>query len=222
MPLKWLVNIAQTDDGGTLSLVEASSRFSPQKDSHSDDQVPTIHANGNPKSLVDVVLSRRSIRHYERKEIPRDVLEKILEAGRQAPSAMNRQPWHFIVLADDEIKKELSKWLFTRHIKNSPITIVGCANNGFLNKKWSIIGTSAALEIMVIAAWAMGVGSCWIGGFNEDKVKQLLNIPGNWKVVALVSLGYPRGNPHQKRRKPLEKITSINKFQESSTSALER
>jgi len=163
-------------------------------------------------SLVDVVLSRRSIRRYQQKEIPRDKLDKILEAGRQAPSAMNRQPWHFIVVTNNEIKKELSKWLFTKHIKDSPVTIVGCAKTGFLDRKWSIIGTSIALQNMVIAAWALGIGSCWIGGFKEDKVKQLLKIPDKWKIVALVTLGYPDKTPHVKRKKPIEKVVSLNKF----------
>jgi nitroreductase len=65
---------------------------------------------------------------------------------------------------------------------------------------------------MVIAAWAMGVGSCWIGDFKEDKVKQLLSIPDKWKVVALVSFGYPAEKPKAKRKKPLEKIVGFNKF----------
>ena len=166
-------------------------------------------------SLVDIVLSRRSIRRYAQKEIPKDVLDKILEAGRQAPSAANRQPWHFIVLTDDEVKIELSKGLFNRHIKNSAFTVVGCANTGFWHigtKKWSIVGTSIALQNMVIAAWAMGIGSCWIGDFKEDYVKQLLDIPDKWKVVALVSFGYPAEKPKAKRRKPLEKIVGFNKF----------
>ena len=166
-------------------------------------------------SLVDVILSRRSIRRYEQKEIPKDVLDRILEAGRQAPSAMNRQPWHFIVLTDYEIKKELSKGLFNRHIKGSAITVVGCAYTGLWHigtRKWSIVGTSIALQNMVIASWAMGVGSCWIGDFNEEKVKQLLKIPDEWKVVALVSFGYPAEKPKPKRRKPIEKIVGFNKF----------
>src|SRR4030042_3547963 len=79
-------------------------------------------------SLLDVVLSRRSVRRYEPREIPRDVLDQILEAGRQAPSAANKQPWHFIVLTDSEIKKELSKGLFHRFIKDAPVTLVGCAH----------------------------------------------------------------------------------------------
>jgi len=125
-------------------------------------------------SLVDVVLNRRSVRRYEQKEIPKDVLNRILEAGRQAPSAMNRQPWHFIVLTDYEIKKELSKGFFNRHIKDSAVTVVGVAYTGFIDRRWSTISTSIALQNMVIAAWAMGVGSCWIGDFKEDNVKKTL------------------------------------------------
>ena len=166
-------------------------------------------------SLVDVILSRRSVRRYDRKAIPKDVLDKILEAGRQAPSAGNRQPWHFIVVTDEEIKKELSTGLFNRHIKDSAFTIVGCADTGLWQigtRRWSIIDTTIALQNMVVAAWAMGVGSCWIGDFNEE-VKQLLSIPNNWNVVALVSFGYPAEKPKAKTRKPVEKIVSFNKFQ---------
>lgn len=162
-------------------------------------------------SLIDIVLSRRSIRRYERKEIPRGILDKILEAGRQAPSAANKQPWHFIVLDDSEIKKELSKGLFSRFIKDSSITIVGCAHKDLIARKWSVISATIALQNMVIVAWAL-VGSCWIGDFNEEKVKKLLNIPESWNVVALVSFGYPAEKPHSRKRKPLQEIVSFNKF----------
>jgi len=70
-------------------------------------------------SLLDVILSRRSIRSYENKEIPQEILQQVLEAGRQAPSAVNRQPIHFIVVTDFEAKNELSKSLFAKHIKNA-------------------------------------------------------------------------------------------------------
>lgn len=163
-------------------------------------------------SLVDVVLSRRSVRRYEKREIPKDVLDKILEAGRQAPSAANRQPWHFIVVTDYEIRKELSKGLFSRFLKDSPVVIVGCAQATLVAGRWSIISTTIALQNMVIAAWAMGVGSCWIGDFKEEKVKQLLSIPDKWNVVALVSFGYPAEKPQPKSRKPVEEIVSFNKF----------
>ena len=206
------MKVCHTNDGGKSVLEKNSSLSSPQKDSQDDNQVLMTDALSYSTSLVDVILSRRSVRRYQQKEIPRDAMDKILEAGRQAPSAMNRQPWHFIVVTSNESKKELSKWLFTKHIKDSPVTIVGCAKTGFLDRKWSIIGTSIALQNMVIAAWALGIGSCWIGGFKEDKVKQLLKIPDKWKIVALVTLGYPDKIPHVKRKKPIEKVVSIDRF----------
>ena len=163
-------------------------------------------------SLVDVILSRRSIRRYESRDIPGDVLDKILDAGRQAPSAANRQPWHFIVVTDYEIKKELSKGLFSRFLKDSPVVIVGCAEATLVAGRWSIISTAIALQNMVIAAWALGVGSCWIGDFKEEKVKKLLNIPDKWNIVALVTFGYPAESPHPRRKKPIEDIVSFNRF----------
>jgi len=79
-------------------------------------------------SLLDVILSRRSIRKYENKEIPQEILHQFLEAGRQAPSAANKQPFRFVVVTDLEAKNELSKSLFGKHIKNAPIVIIGCAD----------------------------------------------------------------------------------------------
>ena len=164
-------------------------------------------------SLVDVILSRRSVRRYHKKEIPNDVLNKILEAGRQAPSAANRQPFHLIVLTDNNLKRELSNGLFNRFIKHSPVAIVGCANTGgIFAGKWSIVDTSIALQNMVIAAWVMGVGSCWIGDFKEETVKKLLDIPKKWKVVAIITFGYPIEQAKPRNKKPISKIVSFNKF----------
>jgi nitroreductase len=105
--------------------------------------------------------------------------------------------------------------LVNRHIKNSAFTVVGCAYTGLWHigtRKWSIVGTSIALQNMIIAAWAMGVGSCWIGDFGESKVKQSLNIPDKWKVVALISFGYPAEKPEAKKRKRIEEIVGFNMF----------
>ncbi len=139
-------------------------------------------------SCIDVVLSRRSIRSYTPQVIPPTAINNILEAGRQAPSAGNRQPWHFVIITDETKKKALSQGPYNWFIRNAPITIVGCADT---NSRWSIIDTAIALQNMVIAAWVMGIGSCWLGAFNEDEVRMLLQIPETWKIVALLALGYP-------------------------------
>ena len=173
----------------------------------------TILNGGETTSLIDVILTRRSIRKYEDREIPGEVMNKILEAGRQAPSAMNRQPWHFIVVTDSEIKERLSRGRWNRFIREAPVTLVGCAYIGDpYARKWSAIDTTIAMENMVIAAWAMGVGSCWIGDFREDEVKGLLGIPDDWRVVALLTFGYPAEKPRARWRKPLEEIVSYNRF----------
>jgi len=160
-------------------------------------------------SLLDVIFRRRSIRRYENKPVPKEVLKNILEAGRLAPSANNAQPWHFIVVTDSKIKHELAKGRWNRFIKDSAFTIVGC---GYKHNKWSTIDVTIALENMVIAAEAQGLGSCWIGDFKEEEVKKLLDIPDDLKVVALVSFGYPAERPSPPRKKSLEEIVHYNKF----------
>jgi nitroreductase len=164
-------------------------------------------------SLLDLILSRRSIRSYENKEIPQEILRQVLEAGRQAPSAANRQPIRFVVVKDSEAKNELSKSLFGKHIKNSPVVVVGCADEkSLLTGNWAVVDTTIALQNIVIAAWTFGIGSCWIGSFSEEKVKELLKIPDKWKVVALLTLGYPAEQPDARNRKPFEELFSFNKF----------
>ena len=174
-------------------------------------------------SLIDKVLSRRSIRAYAKKRIPTPVLNNILEAGRQAPSAGNRQPWHFIAVTDEEIKQTLSWGRVNWFVRDAPLTIVGCANTDTGN--WSIVDTTIALQNMVIAAWVMGVGSCWLGAFKEEDVKQLLNVPEKWTVVALVTFGYPAEGESRfpanfqdmrerlSTKKLIEEIVSLNTFQ---------
>ena len=163
-------------------------------------------------SLIDLILSRRSIRKYEKKEIPEEVLNQIFEAGQNAPSAGNKQPIRFIILKEQEIKKNLSG-TFSRFLKDSPVVIVGCADvKALLTGKWAVVDTTIAIQNMVIAAWALGVGSCWIGSFDEKKVKELLKIPERWKVVALLTFGYPSEQPKQRKKKPFEKMFSFNRF----------
>jgi nitroreductase len=163
-------------------------------------------------SKIDRIITRRSIRRYEKKEIPEDVLNQILEAGRNAPSAANMQPIRFIILKDHEIKKKLST-IFSRFLKEAPVAIVGCADvKARLTGRWAVVDATIAMQNMVIAAWNLGVGSCWIGAFNEKKVKEKLKIPENWKVVALMTLGYPAEHPKARKKKSFEKMFSFERF----------
>lgn len=159
--------------------------------------------------LLDVIFRRRSIRRYRSEPVPDEVLNNILEAGRLAPSADNAQPWHFIAITDPKIKRELSKGMWRSFIEASAFTIAGC---GEKSDRWSTVDVAIALENMVLAAAAQGVGSCWIGAFEEEEVKKLLGIPNHLKVVALVSFGYPAEKPSPHGKKSLREIVHYNKF----------
>ena len=164
-------------------------------------------------SILDSILSRRSVRKYENKEIPQEVVNQILEAGRQAPSAVNKQPIRLVIVKDGDLTKNFSSALFNRFVKDAPMVIVGCADvKSFLTGKWAVIDTTIALQNMVIAAWSLGVGSCWIGAFDEDKIKQLLKIPEKWKIVALVTFGYPAEESKPKKKKSVEELFGFNTF----------
>ena len=164
-------------------------------------------------SLLDLILSRRSVRRYDNKDIPEEILRQILETGRQAPSAANRQPIRFVIVNNQDILKILCDTLFTRFVKYAPLAIVGCANiKSLLTGKWAVVDATIAMENMVIAAWTLGIGSCWIGACKEKKVKELLKIPDKWKIVALLTFGYPAEQPKERKKKTFEKMFSFNSF----------
>lgn len=164
-------------------------------------------------SLVDLILSRRSIRKYEDKDIPEEVLRQILETGRQAPSAVNRQPIHFVVVNERELLNNLCNNLIARFVKRAPLAIVGCADTkSLLTGKWAVVDATIAMQNMVIAALTFGIGSCWIGACNEKKVKELLKIPDELKVVAVLTFGYPAEQPKQRKKKSFDEMFSFNKF----------
>jgi len=160
-------------------------------------------------SLLDVIFNRASVRRYKNEPVPREVLLNILEAGRRAPSAMNAQPWHFIVVTDPKIKHALSQRRWAGFVKDAAFIIVGC---GEKRRRWSTVDVAIALQNMVLAAEAQGLGSCWIGDFDEKELRELLGIPEDLKVVALVSFGYPAEKPGPRTKKPLEEIVHYNRF----------
>ncbi len=168
--------------------------------------------------VFEAIQSRKSVRAYDSRPIPRDILIKILESARLAPSAMNYQPWPFIVVTDENRREILSQARYAKFLREAPIIIIGCGDYK-KSPKWYMMDTTIAMQNMVLTATNEGLGSCWIGSFHEDRVRELLKIPDNLKVVALLALGYPRkkfdilaklGGTH--RRKELESIVSYEEF----------
>jgi len=167
----------------------------------------------------EAIEKRRSIRNYEPTPVPEEKLEKILEAARLAPSARNRQPRHFIVVTDAEKRKALSGGMFAKFLKQSPVVIAACGDERAA-PKWHAIDVAIAVENMVLAATGEGLGTCWIGSFDENKVRDTLKIPKNLRVIVLLAVGYPRDKESLtskvlyavRKHKPLEKIVSLEEY----------
>jgi len=156
--------------------------------------------------VMEAIRSRRSIRRYKHDSVPKEKLLTVLEAARLAPSAANVQPWQFIIVTNSENRKKISTLCpYGWFLADSPVVIVACGDS-VISPRYHIIDTTIALEHMVLAATAEGLGTCWIGSFNEKAIKKLLEIPDRLKIIALLSLGYPTEIPNPRPRKPLDEI----------------
>lgn len=147
-------------------------------------------------TVLNLIATRRSIRQYHPTPIPEDVLARILEAGRLAPSAHNRQPWHFLIITDPVIRQRLVEAYNRDWFRVPPIVLVVCADPQEAwvrpdGQAFDLIDASIALQNMILQATAEGLGTCWIGAFNEAAAKQILGIPEPIRVVAMTPLGYP-------------------------------
>jgi len=159
--------------------------------------------------ILNLLKSRRSIRIYQDKPIPQDLLLQILEAGRWAPTGANLQPWHFIVVTDAETRKrigEVARFFFIKffHVEKAPVILV----LGFDTRKGKYGRYDATLAggNMMTIATSLGLGTCWIGAFDEPKVKEILEIPENIEVIGLITLGYSEEKAEAPPKVELEKI----------------
>lgn len=173
--------------------------------------------------LSECIKTRRSVRDYEKKDVPDDLIGQIVGAGILAPSAGNTQPWEFIVVKDKEMKRELAiASLRQRHVNEAPVLIVVCANLKKSEDKYrergkklySIQDTAAAIENMLLTVNDLGLGAVWVGSFEEDKVKTLLNIPETVRPVAIITIGFPipYKKETKKQRIPFENLTWSEKY----------
>jgi len=170
-------------------------------------------------SVLEVVKKRQSIRKYKEDPIPEDVLHRVMEAARLAPSGKNLQPWKFIIVKDQGLKEKLAEAAFGQYfMAKAPLIIVACgfpdecyAHMGRYMKSWPI-DVTIALEHLILQAQEENLGTCWIGAFEEKQVKPILNVPDEVRVLALTPLGYPDEEPVFRGRKSLEEIVSYDKF----------
>jgi nitroreductase len=168
--------------------------------------------------VFDAIRQRRSIRKYKNTVIEEEKLAMVLEAARLAPSAANRQEWKFIVVRDPAKRAELTGMTYgQRWVGEAPVIIVACATEGksimTCGQATHTVDVSIACTMMLLEAWEQGLGTCWLGTFNETEVKKCLGIPDNMRVVNVMPLGYPDEAPLSRPRKPFEQVVSFDCYE---------
>lgn len=169
---------------------------------------------------LETIKARRSIRSFTSDTVPREVLLQIMDAGRLAPSAGNLQPCYFIAITEAELIKGLQEAaLGQEHVGQAPCIIAVCVDPerssyyGDIGRNHlCLLDAANATQNMLLAARALGYGSCWIGGFSERRVKRLLNLPEGFRVVSLIPIGKAAVEPEMPPRRPLEEIVLWQKW----------
>ena len=166
-------------------------------------------------SVLDVIKNRRSVRKYRSAPVEEEKLAMVLEAGRLAPTANNAQQWKFIVVRDKElIKKLVPACGGQSFIGEAPVILVICAVGDermmYCGQPAAAVDCSIALSFMILEAAELGLGTCWLGYFNNDKVKRVLNIPAGNSVVAVSPLGYADETPPVRSRKSVSEVVAYD------------
>lgn len=161
--------------------------------------------------LWEAIRKRRSIRKFKDQPVEEEKLHRVLEAGRLAPSAGNRQEWKYIVVRDPEMRRKLAEAAHGQQfVAEAGVCLVCCAVGTdhvmSCGQPSYPIDVAISVDHMTLAAVEEGLGTCWIGAFEEPEVKKLLGIPEEVRVVALLPLGYPDMEPKPRRRKSLDEI----------------
>jgi nitroreductase len=168
--------------------------------------------------VYKAIAVRKSVRAFEDRDVPENVLLRLLEAARLAPSASNRQEWRFVVVRDSENRKKLAQAAYAQEfIGEAPVILVCCAEtDGHVMACGQLcypIDVAIAIDHLALCAVAEGLGTCWIGAFDEDEVKKIIGIPPQVRVVELLPIGYPKNPaPVKKSRLPIKKIVKHERW----------
>jgi nitroreductase len=173
--------------------------------------------------FIDIVKKRRSIRRYKSDGVPRELIEKCLEAVRYAPTACNTQSWKFIIVEGNLKERLVAESLGGLVVPNrfaaaAPVIVVIAAELDLVTHRiggtlkgldYRLIDAGIAGEHFVLQAAELGLGTCWIGWFDQKAVKRVLSLPGGWAVSAMITIGYPSEPPGEKKRKKLDEISEF-------------
>ena len=178
-------------------------------------------------NILELIKSRQSDRKYSDKPIEKEKLERIVEAGRMAPSACNAQPWKFIVVDQPPLLEKLTEAASAKllgmnsFVNQATVMIVVVREQANLsskigatikNKDYSLIDIGIASQSICLQAEAEGIGSCMLGWFDEKLARKTLGIPKSKRVELIITLGYPLGEKRDKRRKPADETIAYNKY----------
>lgn len=171
------------------------------------------------KDVFDCIRESHSVRNFKQHDIPEPTLTRILEAGCWAPSAGNLQPWYFYVVKNQQVKSKIAQACFDQHqVEDSPVSIVILADPARSNERYGERGaqlyciqdTAVAAENMVLAAYGLGIDSCWVGAFDEVEVQKAVEAPPRLRAVAIICLGYSNEvNAPAKQRLRVAEVTKI-------------
>lgn len=171
--------------------------------------------------VFEAIKGRRSIRAFESRNVPDELIEKLIDAACWAPSAGNIQPWEFVVVRKPEIKRMLAEAALNQSfIEEAPVVIVVCANENRSMQGYGVRGktlyciqdTAAAIQNIHLTAYSLGLGTCWVGAFKEEKAKEILKAPQGIRPVAIIPVGYPAETPPPRNRRPTSQIVHYETF----------
>jgi len=165
----------------------------------------------------DVVRTRRSVRVYQTDLVPPDIIKRVFECARLAPSANNAQPWHFYVVRQPLLKNKIAKMSYGhRFIAQAPLVVVCCGKSyaapySWLGHQMYLLDCAAAIDHLTLAARNEGLGTCWISDFDQEGIKRLLKLPKDYEVIMLTPLGWPATDNFFKEvraRRPLQSMVT--------------
>lgn len=173
--------------------------------------------------VVEAIKERRSVRAYRDVAVSEETVAKLIDAARWAPSAGNIQPWLFIVVRKAEVKKRLVEAAYNQSfIEEAPVVIVVCADETRSSEGYGERGktlyciqdTAAAIQNIHLTAYSLGLGTCWVGAFEEKEASEALNLPSGVRPVALIPIGHYSKAPSPRARREVEEIVHYEGFQE--------
>jgi len=167
-------------------------------------------------AILEAIGSRYSCRAYEDKPVEQEKLDEIFEAARLAPSAKNLQDWRFVVVRDGKTKVRLAEAANNQmFLSKAGVIIIACSNNEYVMAGGQAVGpidVAIALEHISLQATELGLGTCWIGSFKEEKVREVAGIPDDIQIIELMGLGYPADKRKEPKRQAIEDILCYDKW----------